>query len=222
MQIIGKPEIVAKGKRIKEGKSKGVALELRTLEHKSGENPSSITPYAHRPNCDGIVAAVVEKETNRGNKLLFLGNSRPALTETNPTGKVIELVAGKVGDEGQEDFDTAAKREVMEEAGYTADQISAVHAYDSFGTNHASSSGLTSEGTNFYNVKVKGKRGENFTDGGTIDNHFEVGDNLQEIVSFLSSKAKEGYNISKQALTGLFMWVADNAAKGTLKLNPEA
>lgn len=222
MQILGQPTVVAKGERTKEGKPKGVALELRTLRHQTGDKPESVTPYAHRPNCDGIVAAVVEKQTNEGDKLLFLGNNRPALTETNENGKVIELVAGKVGDEGQEDFATAAKREVMEEAGYSDEQIKAVHAYNAFGRNNASSSGLTSEGTDFYKVQVEGDRGANITDGGTIDNHFEVGANLQDIVSFLSNKAQEGYNISKQALTGLFMWVADNAAKGTLKLNPEA
>lgn len=110
----------------------------------------------------------------------------------------------------------------MEEGGHTVDQIKAAHAYSNFGRDNASSSGLTSEGTDFYNLKVAGESTDAISDGGTIDSRFWVPDNLQDIVSFLSTKSKEGYNISKQALTGLFMWVADKATKGELKLKPEA
>ena len=208
MKILGKPVLVAEGKRIKEGKDKGIALELKAVEHQSGNKPSSVTPYVHRPNCDGIVAAIVERESEESRKqLLFLGNERPALKE-NGTGKVIELVAGKAGDEDSEDFLDAAKREVMEEGGYTNEQIKSVHAYDKFGKNHASSSGLTSEGTDFFKVKVEGNSSNAVSDAGTIEDRFWVNDNLQDIAKFLSDKASDGYNISKQVLTGLFMWIA--------------
>lgn len=220
MIIIGSPQVVAEGRRMKAGSDKGVALELRIVNHKSGDGPTSITPYAHRPNCAGIVAVIVERNTNEGRKLLFLGNNRPALAE-HGTGKVIELVAGKVGDEQKEDFATAAKREVMEEGGYKDNQIKSVTPYDTFGRNNASSSGLTSEGTDFYKVTISGKSSNAISDAGTVEDRFWVNDDLESIVTFLSAKAGEGFNISKQALTGLFMWVAAQAKSGELKLTPD-
>lgn len=207
MRITEHPKVIAEGRRIEVGVDKGPVLQLRAIKHKTGDGPESVTIYAHRPNCTGIVAAIAERQTDEGKELLFLGNHRPALTE-NGTGKVIELVAGKVGDEQEEDFLTAIRREVMEEGGYKDNQIESVVPFDNFGQNNASSSGLTSEGTNFYHVKISGNSNNATSDDGIIKDRFWVKADLKSLVAFLEEKAKEGFNISKQALTGLFMWIA--------------
>ena len=139
----------------------------------------------------------------------------------NSTGEVIELVAGKVGDEQDEGFDTAVKREVMEEGGYQDDQIVSVFPYNTFGRNHASSSGLTSEGTDFFEVNISGKSSSAIDDAGTIDDRHWVNADLESIVEFLSTQANSGVNISKQALTGMFLWVAKRAEEGNLKLKSD-
>ena len=221
MKILSEPVVIAEGKRIKAGVNKGVALQLKAVEHSPNDHgPASITPYAHRPNCKGIVAAVVQRKATNGIQLLFLTNNRPALAE-NGSGEVVELVAGKVGDEQDEGFDTAAKREVMEEGGYQEKQVTSVIPYNTFGRNHASSSGLTSEGTDFFEVNISGKSSGAIDDAGTIEGRHWVDGDLKSIVAFLSNQANGGANISKQALTGLFLWVAKRAEEGNLKLKPD-
>jgi len=77
--------------------------------------------YVHRPHCTGIVGMIAV--TDEG-KLLLVEQFRP------PVGKpVIELPAGLVGDvEGEQDesLADAAKRELLEETGYEAADMTRV------------------------------------------------------------------------------------------------
>lgn len=71
--------------------------------------------YAERKGCTGVVSVVAITDQN---ELVFVEQFRPALGSST-----IELVAGLAGDEGPESLEEAARRELLEEAGYEATAI---------------------------------------------------------------------------------------------------
>ena len=68
--------------------------------------------YAERMGCTGIISVVAVTDRD---ELIFVEQFRPALG-----CRTIELVAGLAGDEGPESLEQAARRELLEEAGYEA------------------------------------------------------------------------------------------------------
>src|SRR5215216_4963132 len=77
--------------------------------------------FVQRPNATGV--AVIVAVTDEG-RLLLVEQHRPALG-----GSVIELPAGLAGDQSehaQEALETAARRELLEETGYSCQQMQAV------------------------------------------------------------------------------------------------
>ncbi len=68
--------------------------------------------YAERKGCTGIISVVAVTDRD---ELIFVEQFRPALG-----CRTIELVAGLAGDEGPESLEEAARRELLEEAGYEA------------------------------------------------------------------------------------------------------
>jgi ADP-ribose pyrophosphatase len=71
--------------------------------------------YAERKGCTGIISVVAVSDRN---ELIFVEQFRPALGS-----RTIELVAGLAGDEGPESLEEAARRELLEEAGYHASTL---------------------------------------------------------------------------------------------------
>ncbi|MBL7644771.1 MAG: NUDIX hydrolase [Candidatus Hydrogenedentes bacterium] len=71
--------------------------------------------YAERKGCTGIISVVAVTDRN---ELIFVEQFRPALGS-----RTIELVAGLAGDEGPESLEEAARRELLEEAGYAASSL---------------------------------------------------------------------------------------------------
>jgi len=81
---------------------------VRLIEHDTYE-------YVERKGCTGIVSVVA---ITRDRELIFVEQYRP------PLGcRTIELVAGLAGDEGEESLESAARRELLEEAGYEAGEL---------------------------------------------------------------------------------------------------
>ena len=81
---------------------------VRLLEHDGYE-------YVERKGCTGIVSVVA---VTADGDILFVEQFRP------PLGcRTIELVAGLAGDEGEESLERAARRELLEEAGYEAGSL---------------------------------------------------------------------------------------------------
>jgi ADP-ribose pyrophosphatase len=68
--------------------------------------------YAERKGCTGIISVVAVTDRD---ELVFVEQFRPALG-----CRTIELVAGLACDEGPESLEEAARRELLEEAGYEA------------------------------------------------------------------------------------------------------
>lgn len=111
--------------------------------------------YAERKGCTGIVSLVV---TTDRDELVFVEQFRPALG-----CRTIELVAGLAGDEGPESLEEAARRELLEEAGYDAPNLELLMVGPSAG-------GISTSRVHFYHARgaVKahaggGVEGENIT-----------------------------------------------------------
>ncbi len=88
--------------------------------------------FVERKNANGVVCIAAMTDEH---KVLLVEQYRVAVG-----GNVIELPAGLVGDEGQadEDFEVAAQRELIEEAGYQASDLKR-------SVSLASSAGMTNE-----------------------------------------------------------------------------
>ena len=91
--------------------------------------------YAERKGCTGIISVVA---LTPDNELIFVEQYRHPVD-----ARTIELVAGLAGDEGEESLETAARRELLEEAGYQAgDLVSLMEC--------PSSAGITSARFNYF------------------------------------------------------------------------
>ena len=87
--------------------------------------------FVQRTGCTGVVSIVA---LNNNEDLIFVEQYRRPVDR-----RTIELVAGLVGDEvGTESLLEAARRELLEEAGYHARQIGPVFEGRSAGGNHSS------------------------------------------------------------------------------------
>lgn len=146
--------------------------------------------YADRLNISGVVgiAAVTE-----GNELVMIEQYRP------PVGKrVIELPAGLAGDivgsEG-EDLVEAAKRELLEETGYSASTMT-------FICEGPPSAGTTSEIITMFlaeGLKKVGDGGGDHSEDITV--HIVP---LDEVHAWLEANRREGLQIDLRIYTGLY------------------
>jgi ADP-ribose pyrophosphatase len=146
--------------------------------------------YVDRIGATG--AAIIVAVTNEQNLLLVEQYRIPVHTRT------IEMPAGIVGDtagHSQEQVAEAAKRELLEETGYAADQIEIL-------TTGPASSGLTSEVVTL--VRATGLRRVNA--GGGVD-HEEITVHevpLNQVHDWLVARAGEGLLIEPKVYAGLY------------------
>ena len=146
--------------------------------------------YAHRTNATGaaIIAAVTEEK-----KILLVEQYRiPVHTRT------IELPAGIIGDEpgsSDESHAEAARRELVEETGYEAGQIETL-------THGPASAGLGSEVVTLFLASKLRRVGAG---GGVAHEDITVHEvSLDEIDSWLATKAKAGVLIDPKVYAGLY------------------
>ncbi len=146
--------------------------------------------YAHRVNATGaaIIAAVTEDQ-----KLLLVEQYRIPMH-----ARTIELPAGIIGDEpgmGGELHADAARRELLEETGYTAEHIEAL-------TSGPASSGLASEIVTLFRATGLKKTGA----GGGVEHEditvHEVA--MAEVHNWLEARAKSGVLIDPKVYAGLY------------------
>jgi len=134
--------------------------------------------FVERKNLSGIVAVVA---VNARGELVLIEQYRAATH-----CRVIELPAGLVGDEAAlagEGLETAARRELLEETGYTADHFE--HLFDG-----AASSGIVDEIISFYRAVNPRK----VSDGGGDESEeitvHEVP--VSEVHAWLTARRREG------------------------------
>jgi ADP-ribose pyrophosphatase len=146
--------------------------------------------FAERVNATG--AAIIIAVTTEQKVLLVEQYRTPVHART------IELPAGIIGDEPgstDESIADAARRELLEETGYAAEQIEAV-------TNGPSCSGITSERVTLFRAMGLQRVGKG---GGVANEDIIVHEiPLTEIVHWLAAKAKSGVLIDPKVYAGLF------------------
>lgn len=146
--------------------------------------------FVERPNCTGVVTVV---PLTREGRLLFVEQFRPPLQR-----RVIEFPAGLMGDErGHEAEDPvlAARRELLEETGYQANDLELV-------SSSATSPGLANELVHFvlaWNLDRVGPGGG--VDGEKIVVH-EVP--IADAPTWLRQCEAEGLLLAAKVYTGLF------------------
>ncbi len=151
--------------------------------------------YVDRVNASGaaVIVAVTEEH-----KLLLVEQYRvPVHTRT------IELPAGIIGDEpgsANESNAEAARRELLEETGYSAAQLEPL-------TTGPSGAGLTSERVTFFRASGLRHTGK----GGGVDHEDIVVHEipLAEVTAWLESKARTGALIDPKIYAGLFFLAQD-------------
>ena len=146
--------------------------------------------FADRVNATGaaIIIAVTKEQ-----KVLLVEQYR-----TPVHARTIELPAGIIGDEPgstNESIAEAARRELLEETGYTAEHIEAV-------TTGPSCSGITSERVTLFRALGLRRVGKG---GGVANENIEVHEIPRTaIVDWLATKAKTGVLIDPKVYAGLF------------------
>jgi ADP-ribose pyrophosphatase len=145
--------------------------------------------FASRRKASGIVGIVA---VNAGGKLLLVEQFRP------PVGKrVIEIPAGLAGDVAgheTEELAAAAKRELMEETGYQAREMTPVAV-------GPPSAGICDEIITLFVAKGLKKTGDAAGDGSEDITLHEVP--LARVPAFLKRKARQGCLIDLKVYTGL-------------------
>ncbi|MCK5114072.1 MAG: NUDIX hydrolase [Phycisphaerae bacterium] len=126
-------------------------------------------------------------------KLVLIEQFRPPVAT-----RCVEIPAGLVGDvpeHGEEDFVTAARRELLEETGYTADTMEVVFE------------GAPSPGSNNIVITFLLARGlKKVADGGGDESEditvYEVP--VDEVYDWLLERRDMGHNVDLKVFTGLF------------------
>jgi ADP-ribose pyrophosphatase len=146
--------------------------------------------FVERPNASGV--AVIVAVTNEG-RLLLVEQFRPALNQT-----VIELPAGLAGDDHQhasEPLEVAARRELLEETGYSCQTMEAL-------VTCASAPGLASEVMTLFRASGLTRQGPG---GGVSDENIVVHEvPLGEVHAWLKARADAGALVAIKVYAGLY------------------
>ncbi len=142
--------------------------------------------FVERIGCTGIISVVA---LTAENEMIFVEQYRHPVD-----GRTIELVAGLVGDHGEESLETAVRRELLEEAGYEAQDLQFLLECPSAG-------GITAARVNYFLARDVVR----VNDGGGVDDE----DIVVHVVpvhlvhDWLQEKNGEGLLIDPKVFLGL-------------------
>jgi ADP-ribose pyrophosphatase len=143
--------------------------------------------YINRVNTNGIVCIMAVTDDD---EVLFVEQYRVPIKAW-----AIEMPAGLVGDLGEEDLETAAQRELEEEAGYRAERFEKIFT-------GPPSAGLTSEMITFYRAWGLTKVGDG---GGDETEQIKVHRvPVTKVDSWISSMLEEGKIVDPKVYTCLY------------------
>jgi ADP-ribose pyrophosphatase len=146
--------------------------------------------FVERPNASGV--AVIVAVTDEG-RLLLVEQFRPALNQT-----VIELPAGLAGDDhahSGEPLELAARRELLEETGYSCQTMEAL-------VTCASAPGLASEVMTLFRASGLQRQGPG---GGVHEENIVVHEvPLAEVQGWLKARAAAGALVAIKVYAGLY------------------
>lgn len=155
--------------------------------------------YVRRDNAKNVVVILPVFKKSNGEYVMFLITKRPPLIEEKISEFSIELPAGLVGDENEnETLMEAAKKELLEETGYRAD------LFEICAKKVSTSGGLTSEVSTILKAFIASDNvcQTPVNDGGVIVDRVLI--KKENIKAFLNKKEKEGYSLSAQTLAALY------------------
>jgi ADP-ribose pyrophosphatase len=157
--------------------------------------------FVERPNAKAVVTIVPVTAEGR---IILVEQFRPPVGRT-----VIELPAGLVGDEPgnhEEELETAARRELIEETGYDAHRLVSIASC-------ATSPGVVNEIANFFLATELVKVGAGGGVSGESIRVHEVA--LADAGTWLDQRAAEGVIISAKVYAGLYFAFAAQAQTPT-------
>lgn len=176
-----------------------VLYDTKFLQMKKAPSPNGKADwvYAHRPNSKDVVVIAPIIHEKEGDSIVFLETERPPIKAEGKASRCIELPAGLVGDEKKgESVQEALEKELKEETGYKADEIS-IQA-----KNIASSPGSVSETSTIAIADItKPPTDKPIDDGGVIKAVHKVP--INKVMDWLKEQSANGKAISSQACTGL-------------------
>lgn len=143
--------------------------------------------FVERKSAKEAVAVIAV--TDDGKLILTEQNRRPV------AARVIDLPAGLVGDEGNDDPAATAKKELSEETGWTCRAVE-------FLAKGPSSPGITSEIVSFYRATGLAREGEGGGVGGEDIKVHEV--RVRDIEQWLDKKRREGVLIDLKVWSALY------------------
>lgn len=170
-------------------------LNLKTV--KRDNKPDWV--YVMRPNAKNVVAILPLIKKEDEDEILFLITKRPPLENESVAEFCVEIPAGLVGDENENETTMESiKKELLEETGLVAEKIEILNEKVS------TSAGLTSETVTtalayITDDKIKMTPVD---DNGVIVDRIRV--KKSEIKSFLKEKEGKGYAISSLLFAPLF------------------
>lgn len=147
--------------------------------------------YTHNRRCRGVVLVI---PVTAAGEIVFIEQYRLPLK-----AHVMEYPAGLVGDERDctdESFETAARRELLEESGYESDELE-------FLLRGPSSPGSSTEMVNFYLARnVRRVHGG----GGVAHERITVHCiKLDEALAWLDGKVKQGVLVDPRTILGVYL-----------------
>lgn len=147
--------------------------------------------YAERNHPAGAVIIVAMTAEDR---ILLVEQFRVPIQQ-----RTIEMPAGIIGDQGEDDAFSAARRELEEETGYACERVEYLHA-------GPSSAGMSTEMMTFVRAHGLSRVGP----GGGDDSEDIIVHEVPraETAAWLMAKAAEGYSIDPKLFAGL--WFIDN------------
>ena len=155
--------------------------------------------YVRRDNAKNVVVILPVFKKSNDKYVMFLITKRPPLIEEKVSEFSIELPAGLVGDENEnETLMEAAKKELLEETGYSTD------LFEICAKKVSTSGGLTSETSTILKAFITNDNicQNPIDDGGVIVDRVLI--KREDIKAFLIEKEKEGYSLSAQTLAALY------------------
>ncbi|MBF0483695.1 MAG: NUDIX hydrolase [Candidatus Omnitrophica bacterium] len=160
--------------------------------------------YVERPHSSGAVIILAMTDEN---KVIFIEQFRPPVQK-----KVIEFPAGLIGDSKfgkKESFIAAARRELLEETGYTAKKIIKV-------LDGPASCGISSDMVVMVQAIGLKKVGVGGGVDGEVIEHFEVP--LDQAEEWLAKKRKAGRLVGPRIYTGLYFLNKYNSGNNRSKV----
>ncbi|MBX2860549.1 MAG: NUDIX hydrolase [Vampirovibrio sp.] len=155
--------------------------------------------YVDRPNAHGVVVIVPTFKKEGKEYVVFLMTQRPPLGRRN----IIEFPAGLIGDveNGSEDIETAARRELLEETGLKVKKILKTTVADA----SASSPGLATEKGSVVYAECDYNQPLHQTleaDGGVIKKIVAI--EKSQVKPWLEQKVLQGFTIDTSVFASLY------------------